>query len=68
MNLNYKKIKDIKISFNKDSWDAEAYSILIALNTLTKKFDIKLIRVSNREKEITDFKEANNILKQFKLK
>lgn len=68
MNLNYKKIKDIKISFDKKEWDAELYNILITFDIKNKKFKIKMIKNIYKEIEVLNLREANNILKKFQLK
>jgi len=66
--FNKTQIKNINIKFDTGVWNPQTHNILLSYDPLAKAgFTVKIVSV-NDEPPITSFKEADEILKKFKIK
>ena len=66
--FNKTQIKNINIKFDTGVWNPQTHNILLSYDPLaTAGFIVKIVSV-NDEPPITSFKEADEILKKFKIK
>ena len=64
--MNTKNIKDIKINFNKGSWDPRQQSILLSYDPDSKMgFCVKLVPVYQEDTPIEDTEQAKQMLRKF---
>jgi len=63
--MNKRQIKEVRINFNK-SWDPQKYDVVLKYDPVSNTgFSIDIVSVDS-EPKITNFSEANEILKKFK--
>jgi hypothetical protein len=63
--MNKRQIKEVRINFNK-SWDPQKYDVVLKYDPVSNTgFSIDIVSV-DYEPKITNFSEANEILKKFK--
>jgi hypothetical protein len=64
--MNKRQIKEVRINFNK-SWDPQKYDVVLKYDPVSNTgFSVDIVSV-DYEPKITNFSEANKILKKFKL-
>jgi hypothetical protein len=64
--MNKRQIKEVRINFNK-SWDPQKYDVVLKYDPVSNTgFSVDIVS-GDYEPKITNFSEANKILKKFKL-
>ena len=64
--MNTTNIKDIKINFNKGSWDPRQQSIILSYDSTSKMgFCVKLVPVYQETNLIEDTEQAKQMLRKF---
>lgn len=64
--MNTTNIKDIKINFNKGSWDPRQQSIILSYDSTSKMgFCVKLVPVYQETNLVEDTEQAKQMLRKF---
>jgi hypothetical protein len=67
-NFNKTQIKDININFGKRLWNPQTHNILLSYDpNYDAGFSVKIVSIYDTQ-PITDLKEAEQVLKKFRIK